>query len=125
MKGVIFVMTRKTMVRALALYIMSTAAIVIALSASVAAQSTDRDNPTKLTTEAVAGRLTKNGEAHYYTFIGGPGEVKLLLDIAADEFSALIYAQLADADGRNMENLENPGSTDIGHSVSKDFTRIV
>src|SRR4051812_1866620 len=76
-------MTRKAMLTRIALYMLSVTVSLMALAVSGLCQSTDLDNPTKLTVNTVAGRLTRNGEAHYYSFVGGPGEVTLKLDGAA------------------------------------------
>jgi hypothetical protein len=118
-------MTRKTTLRisGTLLWIIAT---LILLSTSLIAQSRDRDNPTRLTTTIVAGRLAQEGEAHYYSFVGGPGEVKVLFDIAGDDVPTIIYAEVSDVDGRVMGDLEKQsGGSYIGASAGKDSKRFV
>ena len=117
-------MTRKIQLMRITLYILSVTASLMALETSGACQATDLDNPTKLTVNAVAGRLARKGEAHYYSFVGGPGEVKLLLDGAATGIAANIYGQLSDVDGRTLTNVEK-GLDYTYVTAEKDFRRAV
>jgi hypothetical protein len=56
--------------------------ITIASVDSATAQSTDRKNPTRLTSNEVSGLIGGNlGDSYYYTFIAGPGRIRLTLTI--------------------------------------------
>jgi hypothetical protein len=46
-------------------------------------QSKDRDNPTRLTSNEIVGLIDpdKNGDNYHYTFVAGPGEVKVTLTV--------------------------------------------
>lgn len=63
----------------------ATGAILLTANISPAkAQSTDRDAPTILTTNVISlTGLHKEPKTYFYTFIAGPGELKLTLDIDA------------------------------------------
>lgn len=74
----------------------------------VAAQSDDLDNPTPMTADSVKGRWPKDKlVSHYYSFVGGPGEIKIYFDFATDESAQNVAGQLLDADGRAFIPLEN------------------
>lgn len=50
----------------------------------VKAQSTDRDIPTNLTTNVISTTgLHREAKTYFYSFIAGPGELKLTLDVDA------------------------------------------
>jgi len=57
--------------------------LLMAATTSTSAQSTDRDHPTQLTSNEIRGGLNKNGEEHFYSFIAGPGELTITLDVKA------------------------------------------
>jgi hypothetical protein len=116
-------MTLKTTLRIMETVLLFVWTLIL-LSTSLVAQSRDRDTPTRLTTAVVAGRVTQKGEAHYYSFIGGPGEVKVLLDIAADDASTIIYAEVSDVDGRVVQDSEKSWPY-IGADAGMDSKRFV
>jgi hypothetical protein len=71
--------------------IMLTAMLItlIAPAGSALAQSTDPDNAIPMTTDTVRGRFPAGKEAtHYYTFVGGPGEIKVFFDFVGQPSSA-------------------------------------
>jgi hypothetical protein len=112
--------------RLLNIMVLATMLTLTALAGSAAPQSTDRDNPTRLTANEASGRFSGIAE-HYYSFVAGPGEVKVLLDGKADEHSTTIYAELSDADGRLLTNLEGTlgGDKVIEASVTSTWERYV
>jgi hypothetical protein len=59
--------------------------LLITLSLASVGQSTDRDNPTKLTSPEIAGFVdAQNAKIqYYYSFTAGPGEVVITLDVKA------------------------------------------
>ena len=108
-----------------------TAVVILTLTVligSAAAQSFERDKPTKLTINEVKGVWSGNDEniEHYYSFVAGPGEIKILLDYAKDSGDfCFLNAQLSDTDGRILTNLEINGSNSFGGMTSKNSERTV
>ena len=91
------------------------------LSASATAQSTDRDNPTPLTTNEIRGHAIGKKVEYYYTFLAGPGEVILIVDSGAKGSFSQLDAQLFDFDAQKLaqvQNLPYPGET------SRKVTRV-
>ena len=70
--------------------------LLMAATTSTSAQSTDRDHPTQLTSNEIRGGLNKNGEEHFYSFIAGPGELTITVDVKAnpDEQAVLNFELL-------------------------------
>jgi hypothetical protein len=59
--------------------------VVLSLAVSTglaAAQSKDKNNPTKLTSPEIAGSTdSKSKESYYYTFMAGPGELIINIQV--------------------------------------------
>jgi hypothetical protein len=86
--------------------------VTITSARPVAAQSTDLDHPTPMTTNEVKGRYPKGkGASYFFSFEGGPGEVRIMLDFLPDQNFASISGQLTDAYGRPFASLDpaSPG----------------
>lgn len=66
------------------------------LSGSAAAQSTDRDHPTPLRSAEVTGDLDGSGSEYFYSFIAGPGEVTLMVDVKSSTGQGLLNFELLD-----------------------------
>ena len=61
--------------------------------------STDRDNPTKLRTNEIRGTgVDKKRVRYYFSFLGGPGEVRVTLDFTSGGMAQGAYATLFDQD---------------------------
>ena len=87
---------------------------LVFLSASAAAQSTDRDNPTPLASNDIRGNAIGKKVEYYYTFLAGPGEVILTVDSGAKGSFSQLEAQLFDLDAEKLaqvQNLPYPGET--------------
>jgi hypothetical protein len=56
---------------------------LVAIAAVVNAQSTERDNPTKLKSNEISGLIDSDSRGHfyYYSFMAGPGEVSITLTV--------------------------------------------
>lgn len=65
--------------------------------------STDRDNPTPLTTNEVRGMGIGREVQYYYTFLAGPGEVILTTDAAAKSGSTFFEVEVFNMDAENIE----------------------
>ena len=60
--------------------------IMIASVDSATAQSMDRKNPTRLTSNEISGLIGGNlGDSYYYTFIAGPGKIRLTLTLEGEK----------------------------------------
>ncbi len=94
---------------------------ITAFARPVMAQSTDLDHPTPLTTNEVKGRYPKGkGASYFFSFEGGPGEVKVMLDFYPDELFANISGQLTDSYGRPFASLD-PASPGLDLTQGKEL----
>jgi len=53
---------------------------LLAVTGSVVAQSTDRDHPTRLTSDEIKGELNGREIEYFLSFTAGPGEVTLTVE---------------------------------------------
>lgn len=75
---------------------------IMAQSPAASGQSTDRDNPTPLTTDGLAGDFHQDDPEYFYSFVAGPGELTFTLDLRARGYGGAIYFTLYDAEGREL-----------------------
>ena len=68
---------------------------VVALSRS-AAQSKDRDHPTPVKSNEINGELDASGDEYFYSFLAGPGELTLTVDVKSSTGQALLNFELLD-----------------------------
>ena len=72
--------------------------IVVALSGSAAAaQSKDRDHPTRVTSNEINGELDASGDEYFYSFVAGPGELTITVDVKSSTGQALLNFELLDS----------------------------
>ncbi|MEO8072910.1 MAG: hypothetical protein ABI686_06655, partial [Acidobacteriota bacterium] len=57
--------------------------VFCAASNDALAQSDDRDNPIPLRSNEITGNLNEHNEEHFYSFIAGPGELIITVDVKA------------------------------------------
>ncbi|MEP7338624.1 MAG: hypothetical protein ABI977_12870 [Acidobacteriota bacterium] len=76
----------------------------IVTCASVVAQSTDRDNPTKLTSPEISGIVdSRSAKSNFfYSFTAGPGEVAITLDVFKTGQYASARYEIFDEDARSL-----------------------
>ena len=57
--------------------------VLMSLTGLTQAQSTDRDNPTRLKSNEISGLIDSESRGHfyYYSFMAGPGEVSIMLTV--------------------------------------------
>ena len=67
-----------------------------------AAQSTDRDNPTQLTSNEIKDEGTGKSVEYYYGFTAGPGEVTITVDLKAKAYSTAVRFELLDAESNQI-----------------------
>lgn len=76
----------------------------------VTAQSTDRDNPTQLISNEVMGQVAPDNQGeNFYTFIAGPGEVVVTLDVQPKNDVVVVDVDLFNTDAKEI--LSFRGST--------------
>jgi hypothetical protein len=71
--------------------------IVVALSGSAAAQSKDRDHPTPVKSNEINGELDASGDEYFYSFLAGPGELTIMVDVKSSTGQALLTWELLDS----------------------------
>lgn len=85
------------------------AAVLLLLTATgmAAAQSTDRDHPTPMTVNQVAGQgeLGRNLE-YFYSFVAGPGDVALTLDAKSTIYATIVGADVYGPDEKTLGHIE-------------------
>jgi hypothetical protein len=81
--------------------------IFVASFASAAAQSTDRDRPTKLTSNEIKGGPVDDTVEYYYSLAAGPGELTVTVDAKANKNAAApgIFVELFDSKARRLLNI--------------------
>jgi hypothetical protein len=70
--------------------------IAVALSGSTAAQSKDRDHPTPVKANEINGELDASGDEYFYSFVAGPGELTIMVDVKSSTGQALLNFELLD-----------------------------
>ncbi|HYP28875.1 MAG TPA: caspase family protein [Blastocatellia bacterium] len=76
-------------------------ALLLIFSAGLApGQSTDRDNPTPLDSAELRGELDGTGTEYYFSFVAGPGELTLTIDVKASGTNAGATIDLFDKNSR-------------------------
>jgi hypothetical protein len=82
------------------------ASLLLLMSATTptSSRSKDRDHPTTLTSNEIKGSLNHNGEEHFYSFVAGPGELTITVDVKANPDTLGVL---------NFELLEKDAATSI------------
>lgn len=85
--------------KALAMFV-----FLIALAVAAIGQSTDRDNPTKLTKPEISGFIDgQNARTqYYYSVTAGPGELVITLDVKAVGYHTSVAYKIFDQDAREI-----------------------
>ena len=98
---------------------------LIALAGSAAAQSTDRDNPTRLTSNVISGTMdVPQRTNYYYAFTAGPGEVRITLDVQSPRSSGTaVSVALLDMDARQIGD-SSFGLNSINNEEVREVRRV-
>ena len=59
-------------------------ALILALAGMASAQSSDRDNPTVLSSGEISGSLNNHNGESFYSFTAGPGELTITVDVTVN-----------------------------------------
>jgi len=73
--------------------------LLIAATGSAAAQSTDRNRPTPLTSNELSGELHGNGGETFYSFVAGPGELTIAVEVKSTDGTLAMPFELLNANG--------------------------
>ncbi|HEX4960774.1 MAG TPA: hypothetical protein VF173_08040 [Thermoanaerobaculia bacterium] len=68
--------------------------VAVVLSGPAGAQSTDRDHPTPVKAAEINGDLDGSGHEGFYSFVAGPGELTLTVDVKSATGQALLNFEL-------------------------------
>ena len=85
----------------------ATAVVLILITSvnSANAQSRDRDNPTRVTSNQISGIFStdSNGDNYHYTFVAGPGEIIITLSAEARSDNVIsVSFELFDEDAKKL-----------------------
>lgn len=75
--------------------------LTMALPFAGIAQSRDRDHPRPMRSSELKGDLDGSGEESFYSFVGGPGEVKITVDVESSDGTAVLEFELLDKNAAN------------------------
>ena len=73
--------------------------IAITVSGPAAAQSSDRDHPTRVESNEIKGDLDNSGNEYFYSFSVGPGELTLTVDVKSSSGTAVLNFELLEKNG--------------------------
>ena len=62
-------------------------ALILAFASMASAQSSDRDNPTALSSGEISGSLNNHNAESFYSFTAGPGELTITVDVTVNHRS--------------------------------------
>jgi hypothetical protein len=86
-------------------WLIAATTLLVALDANAAAQSTDIDSPTPMTTNIITGKSNGKAKTIYYSFTAtavDPGEVKVKVTASTDERSTNLRVNFLDDDGQKV-----------------------
>lgn len=99
-----------------AMAILSVMAIFTSLAVAQDLPSTDRDNPTPFTSNVVTGDGVDEKTEYFYSFVGGPGEVNVSLDVKAEKGVAVSSVDIALFDAKSKKLMSTYANPDHGSS---------
>src|ERR1043165_2036667 len=88
----------------------------VAVKAQDQTASTDRDNPTALTSNVIAADGVDEKTEYFYSFAAGPGDVTLTLDVKAKKNTAVSSVDIALYDAKSKKLLSTYANPDHGSS---------
>lgn len=100
------------------------ALLLLIVPATVWAQSTDRDNPTVLTSNEIKDEGPGKAVEYYYSITAGPGEVILTVDLKAKSYSTAARFELLDAESNQLVAHNMNASTTTGAERAVEKVRV-
>jgi hypothetical protein len=76
--------------------------LLLAVTGSVSAQSTDRDHPTHLNSNEITGELNASEIEYFFSFNAGPGEVTLTVDVKSSDGTTGTAFELLDGNANKV-----------------------
>ncbi|HEX3280455.1 MAG TPA: hypothetical protein VHR36_04430 [Pyrinomonadaceae bacterium] len=108
---------KPTMVSPLVASIVFAALMILATGSALAqTPSTDRDNPTALTSNTITSDGVDEKTEYFYTFTAGPGDVTVTLDVKAEKSTAVSSVDIALYDAKSKRLLSTFANPDHGSS---------
>jgi hypothetical protein len=84
------------------LLLAATLLVLIAATGFALTQSTDRDHPTRLTSDEIRGELKGGDIEYFYSFTAGPGEVTITVDVKSSDGTTGTNFELLDRDANKQ-----------------------
>jgi hypothetical protein len=78
--------------------------------------STDRDNPTPLTSNVITSDGVDDKTEYFYSFAAGPGEIAITLDVKANKNAAVSSVDIALYDAKSRRLMSTYANPDHGSS---------
>src|SRR4051812_20950654 len=108
--------TTKPLLIAATLLLMLAGFASIATAQDQPTPSTDRDNPTPFTSKEIKGDGVDEKNQYFYSFIGGPGDVTITLDVKAEKSTAVSSVDIALFNTSSKKLLSTYANPDHGSS---------
>jgi len=97
--------------------------VVLAFTVAAFAQSTNKSTPTEIAGNEYTGKGPNKETNYFYSFTGGPGEVKVTLELKAKSFSTFARMEVFDSGMRTVATANMNAATTTGPaSESRTFT---
>ena len=78
--------------------------LVLVSVGTAAAQSADRDNPTRLTDTEITRNAVASNTEYFYSFTAGPGELTITPEVTSNDFSCAFSIDVFDARNNAVVN---------------------
>ncbi|MEP6922187.1 MAG: hypothetical protein ABI967_13755 [bacterium] len=98
--------------------------VLMATSASVFAQSTNRDHPTPFTSNEIKGELNAEEVEYFYSFTAGPGEVTITVDVKSSGGTTGTAFELLDANANKVLICCEGAQADSSGTTGRDVVSI-
>lgn len=96
--------------------------LAIPVMGATAAASTDRDHPTTLISNELKGDVNASGTESFYSFIAGPGDLTITVDVKSTDGMAVLNFELLDKNAANSLVASYTQADSTGQSERKAET---
>src|SRR5215212_3355212 len=90
--------------------------IVLAAGVTAFAQSTNQSSPTAMKSSQYIGKGPSKETTYFFSFIGGPGEVEIKLELKAKTYSTFARLEVLDGANQMIGTLNMNAATSTGPS---------